>query len=73
MPTTDNKKTPTDIARHWVKFQKSERRYKLTKYIHGIQEIKFRNKENSDNTRSMQLARKLVKSTGVEIPQQNFS
>lgn len=39
MPTTDNRKTPTDIVRHRIKLKKSERRYKLTKYIHGIQEI----------------------------------
>lgn len=74
MPTAANRKAHTDIARHTELILKQKSgRYKLTKYINGSQEIKCRNTEKMDNTKTIQLAREVVKGTGVEIPRQNFS
>lgn len=43
--------------------------------MHGSKGIQFREKKkkSNDDTKSMQLMWKLVKGTGVEILQQNFS
>lgn len=73
MPTAADRKLHTDIARHSETNLKKSGRYKLTKHINASQEIKCRNTEKSDNTETMQIAREVVKGTGVEIPQQNFS